>query len=169
MTIVFLDVNLGSQSLGRIKIQLFNGKLPKTCENFRQYCTGEHKLNGQPQGYKNTPFHRVIKGFMIQSGDFLKGNGTGSQSIYGSTVFSDEGFFYKHEKYSISMANSGKDTNGCQFFICCDDEIPHLDNKHVVFGKVMEGKEIVNQIEKVPTDGNDRPVHPVVIVNCGEY
>ena len=93
--VVFLDVNFGSQPLGRIKIELFADKLPKTCENFRQYCTGEYRINTVPQGYKGCKFHRVIKGFMIQGGDFLKGNGTGSQCIYRSTTFNDRRILFQ--------------------------------------------------------------------------
>ncbi|CAN6660328.1 peptidyl-prolyl cis-trans isomerase [Trichomonascus vanleenenianus] len=166
--VVFLDVSLGSQPLGRIKFELFADKLPKTSENFRQFCTGEYRVNGVPQGYKATRFHRVIKGFMIQGGDFVKGNGMGSESIYGSTTFNDEGFMFEHHPMSLSMANSGPNTNGCQFFIACE-RLPHLDGKHVVFGKVIEGEEIVRKIERVPTGENDRPYpHDVVITNCGE-
>uniref|UniRef100_A0A060SWI0 Peptidyl-prolyl cis-trans isomerase n=1 Tax=Blastobotrys adeninivorans TaxID=409370 RepID=A0A060SWI0_BLAAD len=166
--VVFLDVDLGPEYVGRIKIELFADTLPKTSENFRQFCTGEHRVNGTPQGYKGAPFHRVIKGFMIQGGDFVKGNGTGTATIFGSTSFPDEGFQHSHDKYSVSMANSGPDTNGCQFFICCD-RLPHLDGKHVVFGKVIEGTDVVDKIERVRTGDNDRP-YPlsVTISNCGE-
>lgn len=151
-----------------MKIELFADKLPKTAENFRQFCTGEYRENGTPVGYKNTRFHRVIKGFMIQGGDFVRGNGNGSQTIYGSTKFNDEGFFYPHTPMSVSMANSGPNTNGCQFFICCG-KLDHLNGKHVVFGKVIEGQDIVKQIEHAPTNRNDEPTpHQIMITNCGE-
>ncbi|KAK9477847.1 cyclophilin-like domain-containing protein [Lipomyces japonicus] len=166
--IVFFDVALGAQPMGRIKIRLFKDKLPKTSENFRQFCTGEYKLNGVPQGYKGSKLHRVIKDFMIQGGDFLRNNGTGSASIYGTTTFADEGFHYRHEPFSVSMANSGPNTNGCQFFIC-SNALPHLDKKHVVFGRVVEGFDVVRKIELVPTDDNDKPTpFDVTIVECGE-
>ncbi|KAA8906011.1 hypothetical protein TRICI_005194 [Trichomonascus ciferrii] len=166
--VVFLDVSFGSEPIGRIKLELYASELPKTCENFRQLCTGEYRINGQPQGYKGSTFHRVIKGFMVQGGDFLKGNGTGSMSIYGSTTFADEGFQYKHEKYALSMANSGPNTNGCQFFICCDRN-ENLDGKHVVFGRVVEGFDVVRRIEHAPTDSHDRPSpHKIYIQDCGE-
>ncbi|KAK9451454.1 cyclophilin-like domain-containing protein [Limtongia smithiae] len=166
--IVFFDVNLGSQPIGRIKFQLFKDKLPKTAENFRQLCTGEYKVNGVPQGYKGSRFHRIIKDFMIQGGDFLRNNGTGSMSIYGTTTFADEGFEFQHEPFSLSMANSGPNTNGCQFFISCA-ALPHLDKKHVVFGRVIEGQDVVRKIEHVPTDDSDKPSPlDVIIVQCGE-
>lgn len=104
---------------------------------------------------------------MIQGGDFISHNGLGSYSIYGSNQFEDEGFYYKHERFSLSMANSGPDTNGCQFFITLDKQL-HLDGKHVVFGEVIEGQNIIEQIERVSTEENDRPKVPVNIVNCGE-
>ncbi len=104
---------------------------------------------------------------MIQGGDFISHNGLGSYSIYGSKQFEDEGFYHNHEKYSLSMANSGPNTNECQFFITLDSQ-PHLDGKHVVFGTVIEGHDIVNQIERVSVEENDRPKVPVKITNCGE-
>ncbi|CAK7913029.1 peptidyl-prolyl cis-trans isomerase [[Candida] anglica] len=164
--IVFLDVSQGENPLGRIKIQLNNELLPRTCENFRQLCTGEYRENGKPLGYKGCKFHRVIKDFMIQGGDFVRGNGQGSFSIYGE-MFNDEGFPLDHKKYSVSMANSGPNTNGCQFFICTDNT-PHLDGKHVVFGKVIEGFETVDVINRVRVKG-DTPVEPIIVTNCGEY
>ncbi|KAH3914557.1 hypothetical protein HBI56_095520 [Parastagonospora nodorum] len=107
--IVFFDVTLGGEKLGRIKIELYKNVVPKTAENFRQFCTGETKNSrGQPQGYKGCKFHRVIKGFMIQGGDFINGNGTGSRTIYGVDKFADENFTLKHDKPGLlSMANSG--------------------------------------------------------------
>ncbi|ODV93752.1 hypothetical protein PACTADRAFT_71658 [Pachysolen tannophilus NRRL Y-2460] len=165
--IVFFDISLGPQLLGRIKIELFKDKLPITCENFRQFCTGEYREKFNPIGYKGSKFHRVIKNFMIQGGDFLKNNGTGSLSIYGKSQFDDEGFYFKHEPMMVSMANSGPNTNGSQFFICLEN-CPHLDNKHVVFGKVIEGQDIVKKIEHVKTNSEDKPLIDVVITQCGE-
>ncbi|WOL03870.1 peptidyl-prolyl cis-trans isomerase CYP22 [Canna indica] len=132
--IVFFDVTIGSIPAGRIKMELFADITPKTAENFRQFCTGEYRKAGLPIGFKGCQFHRVIKDFMIQAGDFLKGDGSGCISIYGSK-FEDENFIAKHTGPGLlSMANSGPNTNGCQFFITCA-KCDWLDNKHVVFGR----------------------------------
>ncbi|GAB7341445.1 hypothetical protein MBLNU457_7684t3 [Dothideomycetes sp. NU457] len=190
--VTFFDVTLAGEPLGRIKFELFSDVTPKTAENFRQLCTGESKgLNGRPQGYKGCRFHRVhisssilpqhsisystnpntkqIQNFMLQSGDFINGNGTGSASIYGSQTFADENFTLKHDAAGLlSMANSGPNTNGCQFFITCAPT-PHLNGKHVVFGKVLEGMEVVKMIENVRTNRQtDRPLQEVVVAECGE-
>ena len=127
--VVFFDVAMGGSAdddkspgtpLGRIKLELFVKDCPKTCENFRQFCTGEFLQNDQPVGYKNSIFHRVIKSFMIQGGDFVNHDGTGKMSIYGTPSFADENFMHKHDAPGLlSSANSGPDTNGCQFFITC--------------------------------------------------
>ncbi|KAG2736046.1 hypothetical protein G9P44_000136 [Scheffersomyces stipitis] len=165
--VVFFDINIDDQPLGRVKIELYADQLPRTSENFRQFCTGEYRELGVPIGYKGCGFHRVIKGFMIQGGDFVRGNGLGTKTIYGKESFADEAFTYDHKKYSVSMANSGPNSNGCQFFICCKDT-PHLDGKHVVFGQVIEGFEIVDKIENINVDANDKPKQNVVIAECGE-
>ncbi|EGD77781.1 peptidylprolyl isomerase H [Salpingoeca rosetta] len=131
--IVFMDIEVGGHALGRMKFELFSSTCPKTAENFRQLCTGEYRKDGIPQGYKGSKFHRVIKDFMIQGGDYVKGDGTGTASIYGGK-FADENFIHKHTDVGdLSMANSGPNTNGCQFFITCT-KCDFLDNKHVVFG-----------------------------------
>lgn len=138
----------------------------RTSENFRQFCTGEHIVDGRPVGYKGSIFHRVVRNFMVQGGDFVKGNGKGSLSIYGSNTFQDEAFPYNHEKYCVSMANSGPNTNGCQFFICASRS-EHLDGKHVVFGKVIEGFSVVDAINEVPVR-DSAPTKEVKVTQCGE-
>ncbi|KAE8390659.1 peptidyl-prolyl cis-trans isomerase H [Aspergillus alliaceus] len=166
--VVFFDITLGGESLGRIKMELFASTTPRTAENFRQFCTGESKSpQGRPQGYKNSKFHRIIKDFMIQGGDFVNGDGTGSCSIYGTARFPDENFILKHDRPGLlSMANSGPNTNGCQFFITTT-ATPFLNNKHVVFGQVVEGMDIVRMVENTRTT-RDKPNQDVVIVQCGE-
>ena len=165
--IVFFDITIGTQKLGRIKFELFNDICPRTAENFRQFCTGEAKRGALPMGYKGSRFHRVIEGFVIQGGDFVKGDGTGSISIYG-TYFPDENFKLKHDEAGLlSMANSGPNTNGCQFFITCKPT-PWLDGKHIVFGRVVEGMEIVRIIEQARVSPNKTPIHPVLISDCGQ-
>ncbi|KAG9088228.1 Peptidyl-prolyl cis-trans isomerase H [Ceratobasidium sp. UAMH 11750] len=165
--VVFMDVNIGETPAGRLKMELFSDIVPKTAENFRQLCTGEHRVNSRPQGYKGATFHRVVRDFMVQGGDFLQGDGTGSFSIYGDK-FPDENFQMKHTGPGLlSMANSGPNTNGCQFFITtapCD----FLDGKHVVFGKVIDGILTLRKIENVATGPNNRPKLTVKITECGE-
>ncbi|XP_053480533.1 peptidyl-prolyl cis-trans isomerase H isoform X1 [Ictalurus furcatus] len=144
--IVFFDVTIGGQEVGRMKIELFADVVPKTAENFRQFCTGEFRKDGVPIGFKGCTFHRVIKDFMIQGGDFVNGDGTGICSIYRGP-FADENFKLKHSTPGLlSMANSGPGTNGCQFFITCT-KCDWLDGKHVVFGKVVDGLLIMRKIE----------------------
>ncbi|KAG2175842.1 hypothetical protein INT44_000320 [Umbelopsis vinacea] len=165
---VFFDMEVGGQPEGRIVFELFKDVVPKTAENFRALCTGEKGMGqaGKPLHFKGSIFHRVIKNFMCQGGDFTNFNGTGGESIYGEK-FEDENFQLKHEKpFLLSMANAGPGTNGSQFFITTT-ETPHLDGKHVVFGKVLKGKGIVRAIENLPTSA-DKPVKDVVIANCGE-
>ena len=140
---VFFDISIGGAPAGRITFAL-TANTPKTSENFRALCTGEKGVgkSGKPLHFKNGPFHRIIPGFMAQGGDFTNFNGTGGESIYG-TKFEDENFLNKHtQALQLSMANAGKNTNGSQFFITFGPT-PHLDGKHVVFGQVIEGMEVV--------------------------
>ncbi|KAH8827149.1 40 kDa cyclophilin [Flagelloscypha sp. PMI_526] len=166
--IVFFDITVGDKPLGRVAFSLYSDLVPKTAENFRALCTGEKGIGaaGKPLHYKGSTFHRVIKGFMCQGGDFTAGNGTGGESIYGEK-FEDEAFPVKHEKpFLLSMANAGPNTNGSQFFITVN-KTPHLDDKHVVFGEVLKGKTIVRQIENNPTASGDVPIEAVHIADCG--
>ncbi|XP_054164944.1 peptidyl-prolyl cis-trans isomerase H-like [Oppia nitens] len=166
--VVFFDITIGSTEVGRMKMELFSDVVPKTAENFRQFCTGEYKRDGVPIGFKSVTFHRVIKDFMVQSGDFVNNDGTGIMSIFGGGKFPDENFMLKHDAPGLlSMANSGKDTNGCQFFITCA-KCDFLDNKHVVFGRVIDGMLVMRKIENVPTGPNNKPKIPVLISQCGE-
>ncbi|BGO99584.1 Peptidyl-prolyl cis-trans isomerase-like 1 [Rhodotorula toruloides] len=167
--ICFFDVSIGQTPAGRIKMELFDDICPKTAENFRQFCTGEFRENSLPVGYKNSIFHRVIPHFMIQGGDFINGDGTGSQSIYGAK-FPDENFGVAHDQAGLlSMANSGPHTNGCQFFITTEPA-PFLDGKHTVFGKVLgqDSMLVVRKIENIATGPNNRPKLQCTITECGE-
>ena len=165
--VVFFDITVGQTEIGRMIMELYADVCPKTAENFRQFCTGEYKRDKVPIGYKGATFHRVIKDFMIQGGDFLRCDGTGSMSIYGLN-FPDENFQLKHTGPGLlSMANSGKNTNGSQFFITCA-KCDFLDNKHVVFGRVIDGLLVMRKIENVPTGHNNKPKISVVISECGQ-
>jgi len=167
---VYFDISFDNKKVGRIVMELFKNVTPKTAENFRQLCTGEagiSKRSGKLISFKDTIFHRVIKGFMMQGGDFTRFNGTGGESIYGEK-FQDENFQIKHTvKGLLSMANSGKNTNGSQFFITFD-ATKWLDNKHVVFGRVESGYDICEKIEKISTNSKDAPAYKVSISDCGE-
>uniref|UniRef100_A0A0K8T1P9 Peptidyl-prolyl cis-trans isomerase n=1 Tax=Lygus hesperus TaxID=30085 RepID=A0A0K8T1P9_LYGHE len=166
--VVFLDISVGATEIGRMILELYAHIVPKTSENFRQMCTGEYKKDGVPLGYKGSTFHRVIKDFMIQGGDFVNGDGTGVISIYGGASFADENFELSHNTPGLlSMANSGQDTNGCQFFITCA-KCNFLDGKHVVFGRVLDGMLVMRKIENVPTGPNNKPKIPVLISQCGQ-
>mmetsp|Transcript_1321 Transcript_1321/g.1903 ORF Transcript_1321/g.1903 Transcript_1321/m.1903 type:complete len:204 (-) Transcript_1321:307-918(-) len=159
---VFFDMEIGGNEVGRITFELRADVAPRTAENFRQLCTGEPGF-----GYKDSHFHRVIPDFMCQGGDFTAGNGTGGKSIYGRT-FEDEDFSLKHEgKGILSMANAGPNTNGSQFFICTVDT-PWLNGNHCVFGKVIEGLDVLDKIESVGSSPTGATSAPVKIADCGE-
>ena len=165
---VYFDVTVGGQSAGRITMELYADKCPKTAENFRALCTGEKGTgkSGKPLHYKGSKFHRVISDFMAQGGDFTAGNGTGGESIYGMK-FPDENFTVKHlGRGDMSMANAGPNTNGSQFFmtfIPCN----WLDGKHTVFGRVVEGLEVLDALESVGSSSGATKV-PCVIADCGQ-
>ncbi|XP_068210910.1 peptidyl-prolyl cis-trans isomerase E [Palaemon carinicauda] len=158
---VYFDIKVNNNLLGRIVMQLRADVVPKTAENFRCLCTHE-----KGYGYQGSTFHRIIPGFMCQGGDFTEHNGTGGRSIYGPK-FEDENFLLKHTGPGIlSMANSGPNSNGSQFFLTTE-RTEWLDNKHVVFGQVMTGLDVVKKIEKCGTKSG-KPSEKVVISNCGE-
>jgi len=166
--LVYFDVNAGGKTLGRITFELFSDKTPKCAENFRCLCTGEKGTgrSGKKLHYKGSVFHRIIPEFMIQGGDFTRGNGTGGESIYGET-FRDENFTLKHKtKYLLSMANAGPNTNGSQFFITTA-VTPWLDGKHTVFGKVVDGISIIDRMEKQGSDEGTTKC-TVKITDCGQ-
>ncbi|EEB15379.1 peptidyl-prolyl cis-trans isomerase C, putative [Pediculus humanus corporis] len=159
---VYFDVAVGDKPIGRIVIGLFGQLVPNTVRNFVALAT--RGVNGV--SYRGSCFHRVIKNFMIQGGDVLNGDGTGSISIYGDS-FPDENFIARHEGPGfLSMANSGPDSNGSQFFITTAPA-PWLDGVHVVFGKVLSGQRVVHMIERLPTDYEDKPSQPVTIFKSG--
>lgn len=161
----YFIISIGGENAGKLKFQLFDDEVPMTCKNFRHLCT--RGLDDKKEAcYKDTIFHRVIPEFMIQGGDFTNFDGTGGKSIYGEK-FEDENFDLKHNQPGLlSMANSGPNTNGSQFFVTLK-ETPWLDDKHVVFGILLEGFELLKKIELLPQDDNNKPLSEVKIIECG--
>ena len=168
-TRTFMELSVDGEPAGRIEFGLFGNQVPKTVENFRALCTSEKgtegSVSGKVLGYEGSPLHRIIPDFMLQGGDFTNGDGTGGESIYGEK-FDDEDFAIKHSKAGLlSMANSGPDTNGSQFFITVA-ETPWLDGKHVVYGEVLEGMNVVKAVEALG-DPQGKPSKEVIITACG--
>ena len=158
--LVYFDITSDGNFIGRITMQLFDEIVPKTCFNFRSLCKNK--------SYCNAPFHRIIKDFMIQGGDYTNGNGTGGRSIWGGK-FEDENFNIPHNQpYLLSMANSGPNTNGSQFFITTTNEASHLDGMHVVFGKIIDGFDTVDELNETETDHENKPLQNIIISDCGE-
>lgn len=169
---VFFDITIDGKPVGRLLFGLFGKTVPRTVENFRALATGE-KINavGKRIGYKGSGFHRIIKDFMIQGGDFTRGDGRGGESIYGAK-FEDENFKIRHTRRGLlSMANAGPNTNGSQFFVT-SVPTPWLNNRHVVFGTLLSGhadnEKVLKMIENLPKNANDGPKVKVIISKCGE-
>ncbi|KAL8803695.1 MAG: hypothetical protein Q9182_003027 [Xanthomendoza sp. 2 TL-2023] len=164
---VFVDVQGGSEFFGRIIIELFTDKTPRTAENFRAICAPPAPA-AEALTYKGSPFHRIIDEFMIQGGDITAGNGTGGMSVYGP-AFEDENIGWRKIDAAglVCMANRGKDTNSSQFFITlapCE----HLNGKHTIFGHVVKGMDVCERMAKVPVDKKDSPLFEVIVSQCGE-
>jgi len=168
MSYCFMDITIGNVVAGRVLFELFENECPKTCENFRALCTGSKGKDPVTRSrlhYRNITFHRVVPNFLVQAGDVTHFNGSGGVSIYGGR-FLDESFKYLHERGSLSMANSGPNSNGSQFFICLV-KASWLDKKHVVFGKVVQGMQVVDAIGQTNRKRGDLPEFPIVITTCG--
>ena len=164
---VYFDIDVDGEAAGRIIFGLFGDVVPKTAKNFATLADGSAGVgnSGKPLHFKGSSFHRIIPGFMAQGGDFTNGNGTGGESIYGNK-FADENFQLQHTKpYLLSMANAGPNTNGSQFFITFK-ETPWLNGRHTVFGEVLEGKDVVNALEKIGS-GSGKTSKTATIADCG--
>lgn len=171
---VYMDFTIGSKAAGRVIFELYTDITPKTAENFRGLCTGEYgqgKLSKKKLHYLGCKVHRIVDDFVLQGGDIVSNDGSGGESIYSrpdQKYFADENFTRRHAHAGLlSMANHGRDTNGSQFFVTLRPA-PHLDGKHVVFGQVISGIEVIRAIAKVPTDLYEHPRIPVHIFDCGQ-
>merc|ERR1711931_217139 len=161
---VFFDISIGGEDVGQIVIGLFGKSVPKTAENFKKIAEGV-EIGGEKLAFEGSKFHRVMKDFMIQGGDFTRGDGTGGKSIYGEK-FADENFKLQHYGAGwLGMANAGKDTNGSQFFLTTV-KTSWLDGRHVVFGKVLSGYGVIQQIENTPTGYGDKPKKACTIASA---
>ena len=157
---VYMDVSIGGEVARRMEFELYMDKTPLTATNFRRLCEGYGRL-----GYKNSKIHRIIPGFMCHGGDFTRGDGTGGESIYGRR-FADESFALSHDVAGVlSMANSGRNSNNSQFFITMAPA-PWLDGRHVVFGRLRHGFDVLKSMDSIGTP-NGKPKKEVRIVNCG--
>ncbi|XP_069707056.1 probable inactive peptidyl-prolyl cis-trans isomerase-like 6 [Phaenicophaeus curvirostris] len=166
---VFLEIAIEEQPIGRLLLELFSDACPRTCENFRALCAGGTKSSrdGRELTYKNSLFHRIVKNGWIQGGDIITGKGDGGESIYGPT-FEDESFSVHHKGRGVlGMANKGRHSNGSQFYITLQPA-PYLDKKYVAFGQLIEGTEVLQRLEAVPTY-NERPTVACKITNCGTF
>jgi len=165
----WFDVSVDGRALGRVTFELHTRQAPRACENFRCLCTGERgqgPLSKKPLHYRGVRFHRVIRGFMLQGGDIVRGDGRGGESIYGGQ-FDDEDLSGRFDVPGVlAMANGGRNMNGSQFFITTC-EAPHLEGTAVVFGRVLSGMEVLREVERVPVDKKDMPLRPVLIDDCG--
>ena len=165
---VFFDISIAGREIGRVKIELKQSACPNAVENFRQLCVGSYRPRGVPIGYKGCRFHRVVPGFIIQSGDCDTRDGYGNLSIYGREFDDEESAYPFDQPGIVAMANSGPNTNGCQFFITMNPT-PELDGKYVSIGKVIEGMFTLRQIESVPLKPHSEvPSLDVIITECGE-
>ena len=165
---VFLEIGIDGASVGKLIIELYADKVPRTAENFRMLCTGEKGVgrSGAKLCYKDCKFHKAVSGYLIQGGDFIAGDGTQNESVYGPR-FEDENFSVPHDdKGIVSMANNGRNTNGGQFFITFT-QTPWLNGKNVAFGKVVDGLEILDKMEAAGTKSGT-PKKAVKIISCGE-
>ena len=161
----YFKIKIGDEEVGKVSFELFDDEVPNACKNFRYLCT-KSVIGKEEADYKNTIFHRVIKDFMIQGGDTTNYDGTGGKSMFGDK-FKDESFELTHNQEGLlCMANSGPDTNGSQFYITLK-KTPWLDNKHVVFGIVIKGYDIVKKIESIEVGEGDVPNQKVEVIECG--